>query len=101
MTPHVRDHIQRTRNYLANPLHWRKGYSISSLETSFCIVDAIQLKVNYLKGDTTHIVCDILREKIHPSSIVSWNDAPERTHADVIQLLDSCLVSEPNPQPEV
>ena len=93
--------LKSARELLSVPERWTKGVSAkdkagffidrkSEAAHSFCVVGAIgRSNIDY---DSFDLACDHLRS-VQPmvSSLANWNDAPERTHAEVLARFDEAI----------
>jgi len=70
------------------PEKWRKGAS-SKTDTAICASQAI-----YEVSGTPISALQSLRAAIGGKRIVGWNDAPERTHAEVMAAFDLAIAAE-------
>jgi hypothetical protein len=70
---------------LAKPEAWLQGGPViyqGGKEVSWCLMVALD---KVYGADASHHT-DIIKAKTKSYSIVSWNDAPERTHEEVLAL---------------
>lgn len=91
--------LKAMRELLSAPERWTKGecardasgnrVDISSPDaTCFCLIGAAGL-VGEFKS-----VMDLLDRLVAPGPASCWQDAPERTHAEVLALLDRAIEQE-------
>jgi len=90
--------FRNVRGLLSDPLHWTKGASArfgrvlvsvyDETANRFCMFGAFQRVCDdsFLRSQSLGMV----RAEIQ-SPISDWNDSPNRTHADVLQLLDKLI----------
>ena len=86
--------LQAIRDLLAKPENWMQGEYTNSDNTCFCLLGALshvydEDSVALSEGDY-HRDLDTLRN-LTGGNIVLWNDAEERTHKDILALLDKAL----------
>jgi hypothetical protein len=113
----VADVLRKARALLTDPSNWCQGYNCrdangrplpygSSLACSYCLVSAVCLQLpDALQGKADLYLNELRRtiflrhpnsegksfETLHPEDVPrlsQWNDAPSRTHEDVLLLLD-------------
>lgn len=100
MTP--RDVLVKARELLAEPGRWTQetaardaaGLPVgatSDAAVCWCLIGALDA----VRDGTTALAQ--LRRTLGCSSVSAWNDAPERTHADVLALLDRAIAKEEAP----
>lgn len=90
--------IQGARELLSDPTRWHKGW-FSDGEGAFCVRGAL----GHVAGtypttplETWHRLRDHLPEGFRqfsggPDMLAAFNDDPDTTHADIINLLDKTL----------
>ena len=76
--------LRKTRNLLNDPARWFNQLS-KYQEGQYCIITAI-VHVSKEHGRT----CSLLGFT-DPIEAWKWNDAPERTHAEVLQRFDEAI----------
>ena len=90
--------LKAARELLSVPERWTKRVSARATDgkscpidspnaTCWCIVGALGKITDYALPDEC---TDVLREGL-PGSLVSFNDAPERTHAEVLARFDEAI----------
>lgn len=91
--------LKAVRELLTLPEKWCQGYL--EKENSFCLLGAL---IQVTAGDTSRRVCAkaFLQTKLPVDgraghSIINWNDAEGRTHAEVLEMLDKTISSLDNP----
>lgn len=93
------DILREMRELLAEPERWTQsvlakskfGNAVTTRSpraVSWCLLGAHYRVTN---GWTASDAWDILQRAAGVSSLSFWNDAPGRTHAEVLALLDSCI----------
>jgi hypothetical protein len=101
-----RDLLAPIRRWLKDPKHWTKGYDAVNARgnpcsyekaVACCLVGTVRkyypLGSGLLRSFVLQHVCDRLPKRAQ-RSVVEWNDAEERTHADVMALLKKPLYVE-------
>lgn len=76
----------KIRELLKDEKSWTKGEMSIETEggTCFCLLGAV---IHCYPEQTGDGVSNLLR-KVIGESIICWNDAPERTHAEVLALVE-------------
>ena len=98
--------LVRTRELIADPKSWLQRNSArnsvgctvgtrSSRAKSFCVLGALDRASWELKTDLpSKTLRAPIKNHLPPSSrVVDWNDAPRRTHAQVLRLLDKAIAA--------
>ncbi len=80
--------LRRARELLATPERWRKSGDKKALINAKCLYLALDGTVD---EEDAAIVALGFRG---PGEMWAWNDAPERTHAEVLARLDSAIAAE-------
>jgi hypothetical protein len=72
---------------------WGKGLPMSRSPHCLCTLEAIELVVD---EDFNRYIA--AREALFPiigeSAVIDWNDAPERTHAEVVEAFQKAIAAE-------
>lgn len=87
--------LKAARAKIADPKDWGKGLRgyDRSCETS-CAAEAISsFGDGYYHGDSTQAFLALISAAGKPYHIQDWNDAPERTHAEVIAAFDRAIAT--------
>jgi len=100
--------LQKTREILANEKYWAKEKFITQKITedelflAYCLIGAMNKAIsdnNDLSVNSHQkaqcILLDIIQKKYNNkryTSLISFNDEEERTHLDIIELLDEGIV---------
>lgn len=90
------------RELLADEAHWnqryfacrRDGRACNSSDPeafSYCLVGAVTTAAFPQRYEVVRAA--IVNAMPFPAQLVEWNDAPERTHAEVIQLLGTAIAA--------
>jgi hypothetical protein len=111
----IRNSLIRVRTLLADPSHWTRGYyakdkdqydvsPYSSTATCWCLEGAFLKVVGpsvWARTESDNsaytIISNLCREKIpsdtntNRNPVAYFNDAAERTHAEVLELLDLAI----------
>ncbi len=100
-TPTVtpRDLLAWTREFLADENRWIKGVSYAGdpiAPSACCLVGALDLARATMGAkrdavEAAELQLEKLINKSRSEAIWDWNDAPERTHSDVIALLNQAI----------
>lgn len=98
----TRDTLVAARALIAEPGMWTQrafarnanGLPVSDsygLATCWCSVGAIRVasKRSSVRADTASAL--VRRGIGNPESLAEWNDAPERTHAEVLEAFDRAI----------
>lgn len=89
--------LEAARKLIADPSAWVKGVPPIGC---FCAETAIAMACNgdpqNYDSDQAWRALDALRDAINDAAIFRWNDAPERTHAEVLAAFDRAIASERN-----
>lgn len=91
------------RAVLADPAKWGKGVRGENRpDDTYCVMDALYAEPNTRCGDALD-ACALIKitageteEYWRAHGIADWNDAPERTHAEVLAALDRAIQSHTN-----
>ena len=116
MTPEVRETLSRARALLAAPERWtqradareKTGYPCDARDVaavSWCLVGAIgasatdepkdDVRLSTITVETLYELSSLAFSTLPDyDGLAFYNDAPERTHADVLALLDRALAVE-------
>ncbi len=89
--------LRRARKLLSKPERWGKGQfavtadglvcdALGRNATKFCMIGAI-VRANKRDDKNSDDAIDLL-EFLRQQKLSAWNDAPRRTHAQVLRLLD-------------
>lgn len=100
----VREGLAQVRELLAEPARWTRfeparddaGQAVSALSAeaySWCLAFAIDrvFGLNVCDFNATAVAVDDLLDEVAGMQVVIWNDAPGRTHAEVLELLDRAI----------
>ena len=98
--------FRNVRGLLSDPLHWTK-HALARVSryfpvavdhkdaNCFCMIGAFHRVCgdNILRGRALSMVRDEINNGVRGTelAISDWNDSPNRTHADVLQLLDKLI----------
>jgi hypothetical protein len=102
----AKDVLVAARHILENPDHWTKGCfartagggevdAEDAVAKSFCVHGAIIAAAGGFDVPFRNEALNLLRTAASPSSGFpgGWNDAPSRTHADVLAAFDRAIES--------
>lgn len=81
----VHDVLVAARKRIENPANWGKAGDVCSPDTTcafLAILDSEEIGDRYTLG--------FFRKQVG-GSIITWNDAPERTHAEVLAAFDRAI----------
>lgn len=84
----------KARAKITEPARWGKGSrGYSRSRDSCCAAEAIEDVTLITRPELALRVraYDALRDAIHCRDLTSWNDAPERTHAEVLAAFDRAI----------
>ncbi len=70
---------------LADPAKWGKGFAHKRPGT-FCVMEAIA----ECYPEAMDPACERLCAHVGDSRLTNWNDAPERTHSEILAALVAC-----------
>lgn len=92
----VRDVLVAARDRVATPKRWGKGRGpVPPGGKRECIATALYRAAYHLGFCETHRVSRRAHGRMHRAAhtrnIVEWNDAPERTHAEVLDAFDRAI----------
>ena len=82
--------LRAARGYIAEPERWTKGRMsrlVAPDTQARCAVGAIYSAACTLEGGfgpAANGAADALEEVVGPGGLSTWNDAPERTHDEVL-----------------
>lgn len=80
------------RLLIDTPEKWWRGFSYTCDIDQHCLQTAIGHAGGY--GCSDFHAFDIIRSIIGTSDIATWNDDTERTHAEVLAVLDKAILRE-------
>ena len=103
--------LQRTRARLDKPENWIQGraamskhdlgvFPTSLYACKWCLGGAISCELGKEARSINkpyffqQLIIGIIADKIGHRSVVRWNDDAERTHKDILELLDQCIAEE-------
>lgn len=81
--------LRRARDLIEEPRHWRKrSYGAWPWSRSWCGIGALRkVALGTLEYDPAYRILN----SVAPPYFSVWNDAPERTHADVMAAFDRAI----------
>lgn len=82
----------KARALIADPAKWGKGPRSDGYERglcTYCAAEAIDAVDSDL--DQRHASYRAIQSAASVNSLVYWNDAPERTHADILAAFDKAI----------
>lgn len=82
----VANALRKARDYLSDPAHWCQGHY--SRGDAYCVVGSLKLREPHFWAHNK--ATSIFREVVG-SSLEDWNDAPGRTHAEVLAAFDRAI----------
>lgn len=89
----VLEALRGVRDLLGDSTRWAQGSYVVFDEKAhtyaYCLAGALN-KVCRYEIDTIIEVQDVVQKQLS-ISFIRWNDAPERTHAEVLALLDTVI----------
>lgn len=87
------DVLIAARKLIEKPENWGKGFASSRPPHQLCLGQAISGAAQSLREN---IAAAYMRfgEYVPYRGIPTWNDKPERTHADVLALIDKTIATE-------
>lgn len=91
MTP--LDILKAARAKIELPENWGKGTcGIDRAPDTYCAEDALRCDINF-RDDVDGFIraAELFRKVIGHPHIFDWNDAPERTHSDVLKAFDRAI----------
>ncbi len=104
MTPSTLALARRVRALLEAPERWTQGHMAETAKGSACRSESRHAARWCLLGAVTRSWAELdsdwqdedelsiaLRAYTGPDGLIHWNDAPGRTHADVLALLDTVI----------
>lgn len=75
---------------LADPKDWVKGPGHAMVNDEPCCALIAIFRMADQDHEKALILANRVRKFLSITSITAWNDAPERTHAEIIQVLKAC-----------
>lgn len=76
------------RKRLENPENWGKGADLADREKTCAL---LAMCVTDRDSGAVASATRIFRNVVNSQSIATWNDAPERTHAEVLAAFDKAI----------